>query len=43
MLNGKNANYSFENTRFKNAPNVSHEENVRGLVNASSKIREEKK
>lgn len=41
MLLGKNANFTFENKKFKTAPPVSQRQNIMGLVNANSRMREE--
>lgn len=43
MLEGKNVSFYFESSKFKNAPNVSQQENFRGLVNANNAMRDEKR
>ena len=43
MLEGKNTNCYFETAKFKNAPNVSQQENVKGMLNANNRMRDEKK
>jgi hypothetical protein len=43
MLDGRNVNLRFETMKFKNSQSVSYQENVRGMIEASTKMRDTKK
>lgn len=43
MLQGYNTNFFFEIAKFKNAPSVSQQENMKGMMNANNKMREQKR
>ena len=41
MMQGQNSGFYFETKQFKTAPAVSQKENTMGLINASTRMREE--
>ena len=43
MLQGYNTNFFFEIAKFKNAPSVSQQENLKGMMNANNIMRDQKR